>query len=51
MPRRSCTSVACEEMNALTHLMRAIKAPIKAVIGLLLVVVGMCGKSDKNDRF
>lgn len=51
MPRRSCTSVASQEMNALTHLLRAIKAPIKAVIGLLLVVVGMCGKSDKNDRF
>ena len=35
-------------MNALTHILRAIKAPIKALIGLVVVIAGLFGKSDKN---
>jgi len=35
-------------MNALTHILRAIKAALFALLCLLLVVVGMFSKSDKN---
>lgn len=35
-------------MNALTHILRAIKAALFALLCLAVVIAGMFGKADKN---